>query len=294
MSRQETIIIFGEVLFDHFPDDSQVLGGAPFNVAWNLQAFGVQPLLISRIGEDALGKQIIDSMNDWGLNIEGVQIDAEYPTGTVEVRIENNNPSFEIVSDVAYDYIDYPHLPSLPQSAMLYHGSLALRNKVSKITLERILSQIECRVFMDVNLRTPWWNKSLIDTFSHCASWLKLNQEELEMLTSGDSLQQRTVEIFSTTDIKELIFTQGEQGAMIMTRAGEPKKMTPQKNASFVDAVGAGDAFSSIFLLGKYLSWPIDITLQRAQEFASGVVGLRGATTTDKLFYQAYGDRWMV
>ena len=292
MNSNEHIVIFGEVLFDCFTDGSRVLGGAPFNVAWNLKALGAHPLLISRIGNDEMGHQILNSMIDWGLSTDGVQIDETYPTGSVKVHIENHEPHFDILNPVAFDFIDASYIPYLPLNGIIYHGSLALRNEISKQALESLLAQMDARIFVDVNLRSPWWDKSLIENICHSANWLKLNQHELEMLTSNGNEQQRITQLFAAANIKEVILTQAEQGAMSITPEGELNRITPKVSQRFVDAVGAGDAFSSVILLGKYLSWPSNVTMQRAQEFASGIVSIRGATTTDKQFYQSFLEQW--
>ena len=293
MNHEEHIVIFGEVLFDCFEDGSRVLGGAPFNVAWNLKALGAHPLMISRVGSDELGKQILDEMSHWGMSTDGMQVDEEHATGTVQVHIKDNEPDFEIVNSVAYDYIDEQCLPYLPLSGIIYHGSLALRSEKSRMALSNLLMQMDAKIFIDVNLRSPWWDKSLIQTISRTASWLKLNQYELEILVEGENTQQRITKFFGLADnIKELILTQGEEGAMAITPEGELNQVRPQVNQKFIDAVGAGDAFSSVILLGKHFSWPTELTMQRAQAFASAVVGLRGATTTDKQFYQSFTEQW--
>jgi fructokinase len=293
MTQQEHIVVFGEVLFDCFEDGSRVLGGAPFNVAWNLRALGAHPLLISRIGNDDMGKHILDEMNNWGMSTDGIQIDEEHPTGSVSIHIQDNEPHFDILDDVAYDYIDEQCLPYLALTGIIYHGSLALRHDTPKIALGNLLTQMDAKVFVDVNLRPPWWDKALIKTICHAASWLKLNEHELAMLTEGDNKQQQIIQLFSSANnIKELILTEGEEGAMAITPEGELHQVKPQMSQNFVDAVGAGDAFSSVILLGKHLSWPTELTMSRAQEFASAVVGLRGATTTDRSFYQAFLQRW--
>jgi len=295
MNQQEHIVIFGEVLYDCFEDGSRVLGGAPFNVAWNLKALGAHPLLISRIGNDDMGKNILDEMNNWGLSTDGIQIDDSHPTGSVEIQIHDNEPHFDILNSVAYDYIDEACLPYLPLTGIIYHGSLALRNETSRIALGNLLTQMEARVFIDVNLRPPWWDKNLIQAISHSATWLKLNQHELDMLTDSDTEQHQITELFaSANNIKELILTQGESGAMAITPEGELNRVKPKINQNFVDAVGAGDAFSSVILLGKFLSWPTELAMLRAQEFASGVVSLRGATTTDQSFYQSFLNLWKI
>lgn len=293
MNNNEHIVIFGEVLFDCFEDGSEILGGAPFNVAWNLKALGAHPLFISRIGNDEMGKEILNAMNGWGLSTDGIQVDDAHPTGSVQVHIENNEPGFDIVDNVAYDFIEQSSLPYLPLGGIIYHGSLALRHETSRMALINLLTQMDARIFIDINLRPPWWEESLIKMISHTAHWIKLNQHELEILTHADNEQSRIIEFFSQADnLKELILTKGEQGAMTITPEGELNRVEPEQNQNFVDAVGAGDAFSSVMLLGKHLSWPADLTIQRAQSFAAAVVGIRGATTTDSAFYQSFTEQW--
>ena len=119
--------IFGEVLFDHFPDGRRVLGGAPFNVAWHLQAFGESPLLVSRIGGDPEGETVAGAMSDWGLDRSGLQVDSRLPTGRVEVSIEDGEPHYDIVHPSAWDAIE-PWEPA-GRCSLLYHGTLALRDE---------------------------------------------------------------------------------------------------------------------------------------------------------------------
>ena len=98
-------MVFGEVLFDCFPDGREVLGGAPFNIAWNLQAFGLSPLFISRVGDDNLGCHIQKKMVSWGMDTRGLQLDQRHPTGKVQIELTEGEPRFTILPDQAYDYI---------------------------------------------------------------------------------------------------------------------------------------------------------------------------------------------
>ena len=131
MRNQTAPVIFGEVLYDCFPDGSQVLGGAPFNVAWHCQAFGLQPLFISRVGNDSPGEKVVAAMQNWGMNTEGLQIDSDHATGRVNVSFNNNEPSYDIVENSAWDFLNSQALPELNKDSILYHGSLALRNPVA-------------------------------------------------------------------------------------------------------------------------------------------------------------------
>lgn len=121
------IRVFGEVLLDEFPDGQQVLGGAPFNVAWHLQAFGQATDFISRIGDDAEGQAITQAMQQWGMRLENLQIDPTYPTGKVQITVHNGEPHYAILANQAYDFIDALAIKEQSTvSDVLYHGTLAL------------------------------------------------------------------------------------------------------------------------------------------------------------------------
>ncbi len=100
------VIIFGEILFDIF-DNTEILGGAPFNVAKHLNGFGLKPIIISRIGNDKRGKIILSKMKLWNMETSGIQIDDEHQTGIVNVKIINEEPQFKTLVNLAYDYIEF-------------------------------------------------------------------------------------------------------------------------------------------------------------------------------------------
>jgi fructokinase len=138
--KNKSIILFGEALFDHFPDGTKVLGGAPFNVAWHLQAFGQSPDFISRVGKDISGDQIRNRMHKWGIKTAFLQDDSTHSTGQVQITIEHGEPTYAILPDQAYDHINYVNLANVNRSGILYHGTLATRSTASKRTLEIIKS----------------------------------------------------------------------------------------------------------------------------------------------------------
>lgn len=291
----QQVIIFGEVLFDCFPDGNMVLGGAPFNVAWHLQAFGISPLFISRIGNDDYGKKIQEAMTNWGMNITGLQIDNEHPTGKVQVELINEEPHYDIVENSAYDFIDSDSLPSLEKNCILYHGTLCLRNTCSANTLAQIKNTISPRVFLDINLRNPWWKNSLIESLLKQTSWLKLNEEELSLImTENNDISTKVKHLFSTYPLTNITITKGKKGGMSFTSEGIKQEIVPPPSTSVVDTVGAGDAFSSVLLLGIIKNWELSQTLKRAQEFASSIVGIQGATIKDKSFYQSFLKLWNI
>ena len=286
-------VVFGEVLFDRFPDGSVVLGGAPFNVAWHLQAFGQEPLFVSCVGDDPLGRRIRDRMLQWGMDCAGLQLDSAHPTGTVEVRLIDDEPSYDIVADRAYDWINADYLPPLPPVGVLYHGSLALRAEGNRLALERLRENADRALFVDVNLRPPWYAGDEVLAWLDDARWAKLNEDELGLLVAeGDSLEQRARQLQERSELELLIVTLGARGAIARDAAGRYHAVEPVADQAVVDTVGAGDAFSSVLILGLLQDWPLDETLQRAQGFASAVVGVRGATIDDRDFYRSFRDAW--
>lgn len=284
------ISIFGEVLFDNFPDGSRVLGGAPFNVAWHLQAFGLSPYFISRIGLDAAGNEISALMRDWGISQQGLQRDSKYPTGSVRVEIDKGEPHYDIVTNSAYDFIVADLLK--PTQGILYHGSLAIRNPISRAALNTAKAQHQGKIFIDVNLRSPWWDKDTLLPLIKDANWVKLNEAELAELCSVqgnlESLMQRFCSQF---DIEILIVTLGAKGAVAWDNQNLIS-VKPAHITTVVDTVGAGDAFASVLLLGLSQQWSLSTTLERAQHFACELVARRGAIVTDKDFYRQFQQLW--
>ena len=286
-------VLFGEVLFDRFPGGDVVLGGAPFNVAWHLNAFDARPLLISRVGNDALGRHIRDTMESRHMDTAGLQLDSAHPTGTVEVSIEHDEPHYDIVEQRAWDFIDADSLPPIKHASLLYHGSLALRSPVSQRALDCLHTNLGAPVFVDVNLRPPWWNRDQIVRHLDNARWVKLNEDELQALApAGKDLAQRTVALQQTHQLDLLIITQGSAGALVHDKQGHTLQVAPSVNDTLVDTVGAGDAFTAVIILGLLHDWDLEQTLQRAQAFASAIVGIRGATPEHQDFYATFNQHW--
>ena len=285
-------LIFGEVLFDHFPDGTAVLGGAPFNVAWHLHAFGLNPLMISRIGSDELGNRVQQAMRRWGMDCSGLQIDRLHPTGTVQVTFNEGEPAYEIVDEVAYDFIDAALIPKLDGKWLLYHGSLALRHHHSAAALSTVKSSATS-LFVDVNLRPPWWKRESLLEMINGASWLKLNEHELVEIYPEAAGSSERVERLTELVSEQIVLTGGEAGADIISSADRSRvSVVPELLSTAVDTVGAGDAFCSVLVTGRLLNWPLDLSMQRAQQFASAVVGIRGATSQDRDFYHRFSDSW--
>jgi fructokinase len=280
------VFVYGEVLFDHFPDGRRVLGGAPFNVAWHLQAFGACPRFVSRIGSDEEGEIIRQAMSDWRMAADDLEVDSALPSGRVNISLRNGEPTYDIEEPAAWDAIATSSDPA--DAAVYYHGTLALRGKAASREASFVRALSPDIIFMDVNLRAPWWQPDAVRRLLHRAHWVKLNGDELtEIHGKADAL-----DFMQEYDLRGLVLTHGAAGAEIHSAAGERILAKPGKVSRVVDTVGAGDAFASVMILGLLRGWTLQESATRAQEFAAAIVGQRGATTRDRSFYNEFCSRW--
>lgn len=293
-------VIVGEILFDRFPDGSKVLGGAPLNVAWHLHAFGWKPLVVSRIGDDGPGNEVRDAMDAWGLDPSAVQIDPTKPTGSVVVEVDRGVPCFDIVEDQAYDHLDGGEARAAIDGcrpALFYHGSLIARRRSTERALRSLREWIQAPIFVDVNLRSPWWRREQIVGLIRGARWVKLNDGELQQLSeqNGGSPEAgpelAAAELCRRHGIEEMVVTCGDRGAFVWV-GGRSVAGRPPEQVEIVDTVGAGDAFSAVWIVGLLDGWSPATTLVRALDFAAAICGIRGATTDDRRLYDLHLEAW--
>lgn len=286
-------VIFGEVLFDSFPDGRQVLGGAPFNVAWHLRGFGLDPLMISRVGDDARGREVLQAMGNWEMDSSGVQVEKAHPTGAVSVSLKAGQPHYDILPDQAYDHIDADAAVAVVGSsdvALVYHGSLATRTAQSRQALSQLLAAVEAPVFLDVNLRAPWWSREQVAAQIQRATWVKINDDELVLLSDSRMVTDLTGlarQFFQAHPrMQQLIVTRGARGALVVHAEGVSEG-APVPVEDVVDTVGAGDAFAAVMITGIIRQWPLAESLAHALRFAASICRQRGATQLNPGLYQA-------
>jgi len=296
----KVIGIFGEVLVDVFPDAS-VLGGAPFNVARHLKAFGMHPVFITRTGQDDNRRLFLKEMQKWKLDVSGLQVDSTYPTGQVQVHMTDDGHTFEILPNQAYDYIHagIAHMMTMAlKPSLVYFGTLAQRAMPSRLALDKFLADGKCPRFLDINLRSPWYNKHTVKRSLQRSDIVKLNDDELNIVGKYFKLEAPDAEALANLILKEfnltyIIVTQGKLGAWItdgetVTHCSE----LPQSVKPLVDTVGAGDAFASVCILGEVLGWDIEVTLNRAHQFASAICRIRGGAPDSLSFYDSFKLDW--
>ncbi|MDH5325859.1 MAG: carbohydrate kinase [Gammaproteobacteria bacterium] len=294
--------VFGEVLFDCF-EDAEVMGGAPFNVAWHLAGFGLNPLMLSAVGEDERGEQLLQAMQDWGMDTSGMQR-SSYPTGQVRVDIVDGEPSYDIVTDQAYDHLQPQPIQkalAVADFGLLYHGSLAARSDSNRRLLADITAEKTASTFVDVNLRPPWWEFSQVRGMVNRARWLKLNLDEFVTLYFGDAppadladsllLEDMARDIVNNSAMELLVITLGGRGALCASSEGCERGL-PVPAESIVDTVGAGDSFSAVMIAGILRGWSMHDTLQRALNFASAICQNKGATSSNRELYEGFIQAW--
>ncbi len=296
----DRITVLGEVLFDIFPDGSRVIGGAPFNVSCHLQGLGLDPVFVTRIGADDLGREVLEQMAQWSMSLSGVQMDEQKPTGVVQVRFQNGEPYYEIQEDAAFDHIqpwDW-QVESTGKKGLLYHGTLAARGETTAQTIYSMASKSNQEVFCDINLRDPWWSQELIQDVLTWCRYLKVNLQELHQVAEILGLQgSETVEVArmvqEEADLECLVLTLGADGAMLFPRDREYLFSPAPQVRDFKDAVGAGDAFSAVILLGLSRNWSWERVIQRAVFAAAQVCAIQGAVPISHEFYQAMRQAWI-
>jgi fructokinase len=291
-------LIFGEVLFDCFPGGQEIMGGAPFNVAWHLVGLGANPLLISRVGRDDRGEAVLTGMRDWGMDCSGIQIDPLAPTGQVQIALQGTEHSFNILPNQAYDQIATEAALAVCASftpAILYCGSLITRNPLSSDTLIALRSATAAPTFVDINLRAPWWEIARVEMLMRSATWLKINDDELRTLrgeaASLAETEAQAARLRAEFDIEWLILTRGADGAAYIGEE-EMHRGKPPAVTQLVDTIGAGDAFSAVTILGLLQGWAMPLTLTRALEFAARICAQRGATVADRTLYTELRRAW--
>ncbi|MCZ6900405.1 MAG: carbohydrate kinase [Bacteroidetes bacterium] len=248
-------LAFGEILWDII-EGKPYIGGAPFNLAAHLAKCGADSYMISRVGNDELGLSALEETKSLSVNDTWVQVDNQYATGTVDVFLQDGQPTYTIYENVAYDFIDYQEFDQQQLKAaefkIFYFGTLAQRNKKSRETLYQLLSEINFSlIFYDVNLRQQFYSREIIENSLHYSTILKLNHEEVEILSNLLYEREFSIEEFSrklVTDFNQqiIITTAAEKGCMVFAD-GEFHTVAGKK-VEVVDAVGAGDSFSAAFL----------------------------------------------
>lgn len=301
-------VVFGEALVDDFATE-QVVGGAPFNVARHLAAFMEPQLMVTRIGDDRNGAAVHAEFERFAMNQAGLQRDQIEETGRVVVERGPKGHRFVILPGQAYDYIDRDQaLAALAkvEPGALYFGTLAQRGERSAAALAALLEAAPVTRFLDLNLRDGQSGRDCVTRSLQAAHIAKVNEEELQALfqwyfriapsdppPSSEEVRAMCRALLQMFSLDALIVTLGHRGSVYFGADGATIVNRDNPAPPFViDTVGAGDAFSAIFLLGRARGWALEATLARANEFAGAVCAVAGAVPRDMGFYDKWVARW--
>lgn len=279
------VIGIGEVLWDLLPSGPQ-LGGAPANFAYHAQALGANAQIITRVGCDAHGHEIIRRITGMGLPAAGVQFDESAPTGTVSVSLVHGIPQYEIHLNAAWDFIesDVSALKMVREADAICFGSLAQRNAISREAIQRLVSAApsHCLRIFDINLRQHFYSREVIERSLLLTDVLKMNDNELpvlaEMFRLPDKIEAQIESLAQKFNLATIVLTRGGNGSLICHR----EMWSEQKSTSvkIVDTVGAGDAFTAAVVIGLLSGEALDTVHGFAAEVAGYVCTCSGATPT--------------
>jgi fructokinase len=280
-----TIVGLGEILWDMLPAGKQ-LGGAPANFAYHAQALGAEGVVVSCIGDDDLGREILSQLGGLGLDCQYLAVDKANRTGTVTVKLDADGvPDFTIHENVAWDFIPLsePLLELAARADAVCFGSLCQRSDVSRDTVRQFLEKTkpDCLRIFDINIRQSYYSKDIVHMMLETSNVLKLNDDELplvaELLDIKGAESEILAELVARYELRLVVLTKGAEGSRLYGPDGdsESKGVPPEKIA---DTVGAGDAFTAAVAVGLLNGNGLEQINAHANRVASFVCSQHGAT----------------
>lgn len=280
-NSNQNVVCFGEVLWDMLPT-GKMPGGAPMNVAIHLRNFGNTVSLISKVGTDDLGKELLEYLISKDMDIRYIQVGQTHLTGVVKVNLDNaQNVSYKIIAPVAWDYIgfDLDAQEIVAESAAFVFGSLAARSEQTFETLKAYLKVAKNKI-LDINLRYPNYDKPVLEFLLQNTDLLKINEEELFVLSDyflqSNDLENQVKELSQKYEIPTICVTLGANGAVLF-----------QNNQFYdfggfrvdvVDTIGSGDSFLAMLISHQLSQKSIQETLENACAVGALVAQTSGAT----------------
>lgn len=279
-----TVVGLGELLWDVFPDEKK-MGGAPSNFTYHVNELGEYGVIVSSVGNDELGNDIKSEIGELKLNSRYIYTDNNHTTGTVTVKLDKKGKGeYTIHENVAWDFIPWnSNLQRLAKRAdAVCFGSLCHRNEVSRNTINRFLKSVksDCFRIFDINLRESYFNYEIIHGSLKLSNVLKLNNEELLILSNLLSIngteKEIIKEITENYNLELIALSRGEEGSLLYSK-GEYIVHKGFK-VKVVDTVGAGDAFAAVLAVGLLRGKSLDFINEYANKVASYVCSRSGAT----------------
>ena len=285
------VVGIGEVLWDLLLTGPQ-LGGAPANFAYHSNALGAHAYVITRVGDDEHGREIIRRFREMGIRSGAIQIDERAPTGTATVALSGNGLAhFTVHENVAWDFIAATHeaVALVAKAHAICFGSLAQRSNSSRQAIQQLLAAApidSVRVF-DINLRQKFYSRAVIEPSLLIANVLKLNDDELpiiaEMLGLRGTIEPQMKQLAATFHLRLIALTRGAQGSVLYQSGtgshGEERwSNCPSRPVDVADTVGAGDSFTAALVMGLLRKMDLDELNLLANDVARYVCSHTGAT----------------
>ena len=282
MNEKSNVVIgIGELLWDLLPEGKRC-GGAPANVVYHLTKLGISSALVSAVGADPDGEELLEFLRSRDVNTEYVSRN-ELPTGTVNVTLTDGIPQYEICQPVAWDHIICPeklkkHLPDVTAAVF---GSLAQRRPESRKSIQKFLTALpeNCLKIFDINLRQDFYSKDLLRQSLEICNILKINEEELDIVAemfripgTRRDVVQGLAEQYS---LQAVILTLGANGSMLFD--GETFTEYPVIPCKIVDTVGCGDSFLAAWIASILRGESMDSAMRAGTELSSKVASQAGA-----------------
>ena len=270
------IVCFGEVLWDIYPDRIEI-GGAPFNVYYRLHSLGNNVKIISSIGDDDLGLKALNFFKKNNLNSEFISIDKEHKTGQVKIQLESGEPSYNIVDNVAWDFIPIKKEYTSEKLDYLIFGSLAVRKDKSFETLKEIIRKSKFNI-LDLNIRQEYYKKEKLHYLLNSSDFLKINMDELFVLRDLFNIKYHETEdiaqkIFSKFNLKYICLTNGSVNSSVFD--GNKFIYVESLKVESIDNVGAGDNFLASFIDEYFIK-------KNSLKSSLKIASIYGAITTTK------------
>lgn len=282
MTRKPIVAGIGELLWDVLPTGKQ-MGGAPANFAFHAKQAGCESLIISAVGNDIEGEELLQLLKTQSSETRLIQKN-NFPTGMVTVSVNSHGqPQYNIHEGVAWDHIDF----DTQTKTAIYlvdavcFGSLAQRNPVSAAAIQQLLALVkpDCLKVFDINLRQQYYSKPIIETSLQFADVLKLNDEELPVLAVffdlDGNIENQLYQLMIRFQLKFLVYTMGARGSIVFSETESSIMDAPKIKVT--DTVGAGDSFTAVFTSGILLGFPLAEVHRKAGEVASFVCTQKGA-----------------
>ena len=282
------VLSFGEILWDVYSDEKYI-GGAPFNFAAHMAKHGEKTYMLSAVGNDDLGKNALEKLNEFGVSAEYVSVLDDKQTGKCLVTLDEQSvPTYNLLQNVAYDFINVENVPN--DFDVLYFGTLSLRDEHNYNALKQLIEKNHfSEIFADVNIRPPFYSKKSVCFALENATVLKISLEEMENVSDLLKIKCQDYKEFAKNisdifkNLKYIIVTLGADGAYTLECADQKEYSCGGKKVNVKSTVGAGDSFSAAFLHKYFSGGDICFCMEYAAEVAGYVVSCCEAVPNYKI-----------